>query len=443
MGMRFYKRIGGKAGLNLSKSGLSASFRTRGGSIGTRGYSLRTGISGLFFRGSWGKGSRRSGGGSDVFGCLAAFLRLGLTLAALCLLLYFLPAIAGLGLILVSYRSAEVLARKYPCYARRIRFAGLTLDAAIVVGVVVTYCHLNKNMTAQPLGPPTVAQGGSPENRGAHQYGAVVTPHGQSAGMYTITGALEATSSTLEIFSCEIKSGSAIIITEDTDLHLESATNRLSNESEATTRLLPGTVVIVEDTGLSGGRYFIRAYNVIQKSFFDTSCVELGRGWIDASKRQETATLFTDPFAGDFSPISANALNDEIRRVYNACDLKYPPRTNYSARKEFIEKELYKFKGKRVSLADPKIVSIESDKKDGFRLCYARCSKLQFSFPVSDKFAKAVKYNDHCFCEKMLRLEGTVKGFECCYGAGIYLTDVVLIAEIKMAETPGASKANP
>jgi len=374
---------------------------------------------------------------------LAASIRLGLTLAALCLLLYFLPAIAGLGLILVSYRSAEVLARKYPFYAKRIRFVGLTLDAAIVVGVVVTYCHLNKNMTAQPLEPPTVAQGRSPENRGAHQVGEVVTPHGQYAGMYSITGALEATSSTLEIFSCEIKSGSSIIITEETDLHLESATNRLSNENEATKRLLPGTVVVVEDAGLSDGRYFIRAYNVIQKSIFDTSCVELGRGWIDACKRQETTTLFTDPFAGDFSPISANALNDEIRLVYSACDIKYPPRTNYSARKEFIEKELYKFKGKRVSFVDPKIVSIESYKKDGFRLCYARCSKLSVSFPVSDKFAKSVKYNNQCFCQKVLRLEGTVQGFECCYGAGLYLTDVVLIAEIKMAETPGASKVNP
>jgi hypothetical protein len=59
MGLIIRKRIGGKAGLNLSKSGVSASLRTRGGSIGTKGYSVRTGIPGVYFRGYWKTGSRR------------------------------------------------------------------------------------------------------------------------------------------------------------------------------------------------------------------------------------------------------------------------------------------------------------------------------------------------------------------------------------------------
>ena len=48
-------RLGKGAGLNLSKRGVSASYRSKHGSIGTRGFSLRTGIPGLTFRSSWAK----------------------------------------------------------------------------------------------------------------------------------------------------------------------------------------------------------------------------------------------------------------------------------------------------------------------------------------------------------------------------------------------------
>src|SRR5690606_34532534 len=47
--------LGGGFGLNASKSGLSASARSRAGSIGTRGFSIRSGIPGLSYRQSWGK----------------------------------------------------------------------------------------------------------------------------------------------------------------------------------------------------------------------------------------------------------------------------------------------------------------------------------------------------------------------------------------------------
>lgn len=63
MGLRFSKRIetGDGVGVNISKSGLSASFRGKYGSFGTRGFSLRTGILGLTFRKSW--ASNLNGGG--------------------------------------------------------------------------------------------------------------------------------------------------------------------------------------------------------------------------------------------------------------------------------------------------------------------------------------------------------------------------------------------
>lgn len=56
MGFRYYRRVnlGKGQGLNLSKSGVSTSLRTRSGSIGTRNYSIPTGVKGLYYRGSTG-----------------------------------------------------------------------------------------------------------------------------------------------------------------------------------------------------------------------------------------------------------------------------------------------------------------------------------------------------------------------------------------------------
>jgi hypothetical protein len=57
MSFRYQKRVnlGKGAGLNISKSGVSGSIRGRVGSVGTRGFSLKTGIPGLTFRSSWGR----------------------------------------------------------------------------------------------------------------------------------------------------------------------------------------------------------------------------------------------------------------------------------------------------------------------------------------------------------------------------------------------------
>jgi len=61
MGIRYQKRVnlGKGVGLNVSKSGVSASVRTKYGSIGPKGFSIRTGIPGLTYRG--GKNSSASG----------------------------------------------------------------------------------------------------------------------------------------------------------------------------------------------------------------------------------------------------------------------------------------------------------------------------------------------------------------------------------------------
>ncbi|WP_036825885.1 DUF4236 domain-containing protein [Polaribacter sp. Hel1_85] len=69
MGFRYQKRIklGKGFGLNLSKSGISSSLRTKKGTIGTKGFSVRTGIPGLTFRKTFSKSSG---------GCLGFFLLL-------------------------------------------------------------------------------------------------------------------------------------------------------------------------------------------------------------------------------------------------------------------------------------------------------------------------------------------------------------------------------
>jgi hypothetical protein len=54
MGFRFQKRIrlGGGLGLNISKSGISPSLKTRMGTFSKNGYSIKTGISGVRYQNS-------------------------------------------------------------------------------------------------------------------------------------------------------------------------------------------------------------------------------------------------------------------------------------------------------------------------------------------------------------------------------------------------------
>lgn len=72
MGIRYQRRVGGHkkgVGFNLSGSGISSSYRSKLGSIGTKGFSLRTGIPGLYYRGGW-----KSAGIFGLFAFLMIYL---------------------------------------------------------------------------------------------------------------------------------------------------------------------------------------------------------------------------------------------------------------------------------------------------------------------------------------------------------------------------------
>lgn len=62
MGLSYNKRIGNKSGfgVNISTSGISSSYRSKYGTIGSKGFSVRTGIPGLTFRSGW-KSSKNKG----------------------------------------------------------------------------------------------------------------------------------------------------------------------------------------------------------------------------------------------------------------------------------------------------------------------------------------------------------------------------------------------
>jgi hypothetical protein len=80
MGFRIQKRIklGKGLGINVSKSGFRPSYRTKRGSVNSKGFSVRTGIPGLTFRESFSKSSKG--------GCLGFFLLLIVTVFTITLL---------------------------------------------------------------------------------------------------------------------------------------------------------------------------------------------------------------------------------------------------------------------------------------------------------------------------------------------------------------------
>jgi hypothetical protein len=90
MGFRFRKRINlGKGfGLNLSSAGLSGSYRSRMGSVGTRGFSIRTGIPGFTYTQRWSKGSSSG----KVGGC-SLLVIIGLVTAIIILLVTFFGSV--------------------------------------------------------------------------------------------------------------------------------------------------------------------------------------------------------------------------------------------------------------------------------------------------------------------------------------------------------------
>jgi len=91
MGFRFYRRInkGNGFGLNVSKSGVGTSVRGRYGSIGSSGFSIRTGIPGVSYRQGWGKG----GQGALAFIAVVAVVTVAAAIAVVAVRLLALLAV--------------------------------------------------------------------------------------------------------------------------------------------------------------------------------------------------------------------------------------------------------------------------------------------------------------------------------------------------------------
>ena len=98
MGFRFQRRLnlGSGFGFNLGKTGASVSRRTSFGSIGTGGFSLRSGIAGFGYRRSFGRGGRGVRGGGAAVG-LAIGLVFGLVMLAVMLVVNLVSILVVLG----------------------------------------------------------------------------------------------------------------------------------------------------------------------------------------------------------------------------------------------------------------------------------------------------------------------------------------------------------
>lgn len=107
MGLRYQKRIGGNNGfgLNLSGSGISSSYRTKYGAVGSKGFSIRSGIPGLSFRSGYGRGKDKG---------MTAIIILGVILAGFAL--YYSAVILynfGLFLWWALVETRKLILRKY------------------------------------------------------------------------------------------------------------------------------------------------------------------------------------------------------------------------------------------------------------------------------------------------------------------------------------------
>ena len=79
MGLRFQRRanLTKVLGLNISGSGVSPSIRTRYGALSAKGFSLRSGIPGLSFRGGFGSGRGKNGGGMALLVVILVSVTIG------------------------------------------------------------------------------------------------------------------------------------------------------------------------------------------------------------------------------------------------------------------------------------------------------------------------------------------------------------------------------
>lgn len=103
MGFRLQRRISlGKGSfMNLSGSGLSLAQRTKWGSYGTRGYSIRTGIRGFYYRKSYGKKG-------DAVGTLLVVLILSATWVVMLVAVQVVLVIVRVVIVCVAYAIAAL-----------------------------------------------------------------------------------------------------------------------------------------------------------------------------------------------------------------------------------------------------------------------------------------------------------------------------------------------
>jgi hypothetical protein len=123
MGFRFQRRInlGGGWGVNASGSGGSVSYRSRHGSIDTKGFSLRTGIPGLSFRQGWGKNAG----------------------AAALILIAIMAALVMMALVV------RVFAYLIPVLWQCVRWVALTLYDLVLYGIQ-QFCQWRARRTGTP-----------------------------------------------------------------------------------------------------------------------------------------------------------------------------------------------------------------------------------------------------------------------------------------------------
>ena len=437
MGFRFYKRIGGKAGLNLSKSGISASLRTGAGSIGTSGYSLRTGISGLFFRGVWGKGKRRQSKGINTGGCFGVlfsiFILLVLVKLAIVAFCYLLPVIVGALTILGSYQLSKGLQKRIPSYKCYFFNSWLALCFSVVAGVTAFYHYGLGSDLLVSMGLSKLADGknetiSTPQNLQTKK--TVAVPSNESK---SFTAVVEAKSSAMEMFDYKIVNGASVLLPSDASLIIAPSTNSIIDKNSQIIKLPPGTIAVIESAESSVDWYYVRAYEIVQKSMFDTATILLGSGWLEAGKCRASDLLFCKPLSADFVPIAPKEIKDTINNALWKCEQIYPSRASLSERKLLFSTSVYKYKGKRVSWSDPAIKSVCKEKWNDFNICTIQCSDLTASFEVSDKLATTLKHNKNLYCTNILRIEGKIKTIDYWgnyffgKGADIILEDVFIM----------------
>lgn len=107
MGFRFYRRVGGQqgVGMNISKSGVSTSVRTRFGSFGQRGFSIRTPVKGLSFRGSWSRTRNKDLATLMNLAILALFLILFVYSVVYNLIRFLVWLTAKISYLILQYRN--------------------------------------------------------------------------------------------------------------------------------------------------------------------------------------------------------------------------------------------------------------------------------------------------------------------------------------------------